>query len=312
MHSYIAYGLTIHSALPLPELVVASDVGADVVIQLGKVGRPQAGTDHTGSCFHMTTEQAYLFWEQVGSFLVRGGKEIIVDPISGVEESLIRLPLLGMVLAAVLQQRGLLVLHASAVAFNGDAVAFLGASGWGKSTLAATLYARGHPLVADDLVAVDLGGRENPIVLPGFPQLKLLPEAAAASLGDDAELLPRLASGFDKRSHRAANEFSDRPLPLRRMYLLGRGPCLEIEALQPQQVIKHLICQSYLSLVFKQSLQGVIASAHFLQCASLAGKVPLYWLKRQPSLATLPDLTMLVEEDLAQPLCEPYRHVYSL
>ena len=145
---------------------------------------------------------------QVGAFLVRGGKEIIVDAISGVEESLIRLPLLGMVLAAVLQQRGLLVLHASAVAFNGDAVAFLGGSGWGKSTLAATLYARGHPLVADDLVAVDVGGRENPIVLPGFPQLKLLPEAAAASLGDDAELLPRLASGFDKRSHRAANEFS--------------------------------------------------------------------------------------------------------
>jgi len=37
---------------------------------------------------------------------------------------------------------------------NGNAVVFLGNKGYGKSTMAATLYARGHSFLADDLVLI--------------------------------------------------------------------------------------------------------------------------------------------------------------
>ena len=52
------------------------------------------------------------------------------------------------------QLRGELGLHGSAVAFHGRALAFVGASGHGKSTLAAALCARGGTLLADDAVAL--------------------------------------------------------------------------------------------------------------------------------------------------------------
>jgi len=45
-----------------------------------------------GYLFHMSAESAYFFWEHLGTFLVRDGKEIIVDPLPGVEECLVRLP----------------------------------------------------------------------------------------------------------------------------------------------------------------------------------------------------------------------------
>ena len=48
-----------------------------------------------------------------------------VDPLPGVEDSLLRLPLLGAVFSAVIHQRGFLGLHASAVAIDGHAVEFL-------------------------------------------------------------------------------------------------------------------------------------------------------------------------------------------
>jgi hypothetical protein len=59
-------------------------------------------------------------------------------------------------LASVL--RGLEVLHASAVALDGRAIAFLGPSGAGKTTLAMHLLARGARLVTDDVLAVTAAG----------------------------------------------------------------------------------------------------------------------------------------------------------
>jgi hypothetical protein len=65
----------------------------------------------------------------------------------------------GLGAALVRHLRGGTSLHASAIAKNGRAVAFLGKSGAGKSTLAAhACRARGFELLADDIVEVDLAG----------------------------------------------------------------------------------------------------------------------------------------------------------
>src|SRR2546421_132869 len=71
----------------------------------------------------------------VGAFLVRGGREIVVDPAPGVEARVLRLSILGPAFGLLLHQRGRFVLHASAVASGGGVLAFAGGSGWGKSTL---------------------------------------------------------------------------------------------------------------------------------------------------------------------------------
>jgi hypothetical protein len=126
VHLYHAYGLGIHSAVPLPELVAVGELEVDVVIQLGRIRSSPLATFGTGRNFHIAEGEAYLFWDQVGTFLVRSGREIIIEPSPGVEERLLRLPLLGTVFAILLYQRGALVLHSSAVSVNGVAIAFLG------------------------------------------------------------------------------------------------------------------------------------------------------------------------------------------
>src|SRR4051794_10790794 len=172
MSSYVAYGLGIRSALPLPELV-PKEAAADVTIRLGKANRFPSGatcveSPYRGAHYKVTQEEAYLFWEKVGSFSVRYGCEIIVEPAPGVEERVLRLFILGAALAVLLQQRGQLVLHASAVNVGLGVVAFIGGPGWGKSTMAAAMHARGHKVVADDVVAVQEEGAECPLIFPGF------------------------------------------------------------------------------------------------------------------------------------------------
>src|SRR5439155_11302653 len=124
---------------------------------------------------------------------------VIAHPTFGVHEVTLRLLLFGPVLAVLLHQRGRLVLHGSAVVLCGAAVGVLGASGWGKSTLAGLLHRRGHRFITDDVVAVDV--EHGRTVAPGIPELRLWPDTAAA-LGHDPDVLPPLHPRHQKRARR--------------------------------------------------------------------------------------------------------------
>lgn len=102
-------------------------------------------------------------------------------------------------LCAVL--RGKDVLHASAVAVRGRALAFLGASGAGKTTLASRLTAAGARLVTDDVLAVDVGRRvrvhRGAAVMRIDPrELRALPRGALGPIrarGEKWHVAPRTA-----------------------------------------------------------------------------------------------------------------------
>lgn len=81
----------------------------------------------------------------------------------------------GALLALQLYLRGSTVLHASAVERDGTAIAFVGHSGMGKSTLAALMCAAGARVVSDDVVPVADGAR--PRVPLGATELRLRPGA---------------------------------------------------------------------------------------------------------------------------------------
>lgn len=303
MYLYRAYGLNIHSEIALPELVPSTTTEIDVSIRFGRVDRSTMKVNRLGTYLKVTPQEVSFFWEGVGGMLVRGGTEAIIDPLPGVEERLLRLPILGIVFSVILHHRGFLVLHASAVEVNGGAAVFLGGRGWGKSTLAATLYGRGHRPISDDLVAVDLHSGEMPAVIPGFPQLKLLPDAAAMALGDDPDTLPRLAYGYEKRSRRVVDRFSPQPLPLRGIYQLALGPVPALKPLGVKDATIQLIGNSYIARGTHQLLKDCGGARHFGQCATTIAKVPIYRLERPQSLDIVGTIADLVEANLHGDLC---------
>lgn len=93
--------------------------------------------------------------------------------------------LLGHVLSYALIKQGVEPLHATTVVIDGVAAAFLGASGQGKSTLAASFVAAGHQVLTDDLLVIrEVGGVL--CGLPGPPRLKLFPQIARRFLASQA------------------------------------------------------------------------------------------------------------------------------
>jgi hypothetical protein len=286
--TYVAYGLGIHSALELPELI-PGPARPDVIVRLGDLPSvPSTPPDAIG-LLRMSADEAWLHWPDVGAILVRRGREITLDPPPGTAEDLLRAYLLGPVLGLLLHQRGLLVLHASAIALDGGVVAFLGQAGHGKSTTAASLHARGYPVVADDVVAVDFGAPGGPAALPGFPQLKLWPDAVTA-LGETPESLPRVHAGEDKRVRRVAPA-GTAPRSLRRLYVLTDAEALDLEPLTGHAAVFELLQHS------PAALEGLDPSGCLAQCARLAAAVPVRRLCRPRRLGGLGELAALVERD---------------
>lgn len=289
---YRAYGLGIASPLPLPELTPGPPT-RDVTVELGEIsGAPDLGPVH-GVGFASVDGAMYFRFQGVGTFLVREGRRIVVDPEAGTEDRVIRLFLTGSILAAVLHQRGFLVLHASGIGFRGLGVGFLGGSRWGKSTVAAAMCARGSRLLSDDLVVVEPHA-PVPRALPGFPQLKLWPESAL-TLGYDPEELPRLHPELEKRARRHERGFEAAPLPLRVLYVLANGESLSVEPLTEQESVIELVRHSY----FVERLPVLAATAdNFRHCGALAKAVKVRRLMRTQALDELSGLARMVEADL--------------
>ena len=154
MSAFYAYGLTIHSELPLPELA-SSTLDPDVHIRIDEqLEFPSNFADDMYT--YVTPRWTFVYLENVALVEVRDGKQITIRSFPEVEPITLRNYVIGPVLNQLLFQRQLLVVHASVVMLNGRAVAFVGQSGWGKSTLAAHMQQRGHLLVSDDALVIDL------------------------------------------------------------------------------------------------------------------------------------------------------------
>ena len=123
-----------------------------------------------------------LQFTNCGEFVISADLARVVvrkDP-SGSHPDLLPILLAGTVSSFLLALGGATVLHASAVAIDGAALAFVGQSGRGKTTVAALMCVDGAALVADDLVTVDIG---PPVTCTGGAvELRLRP--AAASIAD--------------------------------------------------------------------------------------------------------------------------------
>jgi hypothetical protein len=80
---------------------------------------------------------------------------IICRPVFEANTEVIAIILTGTVTAFILAAAGRYVLHGSAVDVEGEAIAFVGSSGQGKSTMAAIVCAAGAGLITDDILPLE-------------------------------------------------------------------------------------------------------------------------------------------------------------
>ena len=193
--SYYA-GLRVGSSLPLAARVAEGP--ADVVVVRGE-DRPVPSERPSEEVIaeRVVNGSAWYTFAQCGEEVVgrfygladfeidRTGRRVTYyrDPAA---PDLVAILIAGSLVAYLLSAAGRLVLHASAVEVDGSALAFVGFSGQGKTTVATLLCAEGYPLVADDLLPVD----------PGLEGVTCAPVGIELRVREKVEaLLQRFSSG---------------------------------------------------------------------------------------------------------------------
>ena len=287
---YLAFGLTLETAINFDGVLQPSTASPDLFITEGVV--PEKAGQLTRlqrrgirARFGRAETGIILQWEGVGTFNMLGGDRIIYQNL-GADESTLRLFLLSEVIGISLYQRGLFLLHASAVMVNNEAFVFMGVPGAGKSTTATAFGKAGHTVLSDDLVAIQFLA-SKPHVVPAFSQYKVWKNALDGLRIDSFSLTPSFEGADKFLITQPVDTFPQECVPVRQVTVLyspaariRQGPIKPLRA--PVELLRHfplpvqLLASGYLQQHFQQSLQ-------------IAQSTPIQRLKRPGDFMALED-----------------------
>lgn len=296
MFTYRAFGLAVLSELELPELHPARAVPCDVSVRKGPVPDVLDSAVRVGGA-SMTARQFLLRIDGVASYWVRDGQEIVVDPVDGGSDPLVRAYLVAAGFAVLLHQRGCLPLHGSSVVTPAGAVVFAGPSGVGKSTLASAFSRRGYPVLADDVTVVGFPDGVRPHAFPAYPSIRLCDDVLEGTgLPSESQRVP--AAGEPKTGVPLLHGFAADPGPLHSVYLLEASATsgAAISPVSGLDKVRALAANTFRS----RCVLGMGRElGHFQVAARVSAGVRVCRLTRGPDLRHLDELVRSVEDDLA-------------
>jgi hypothetical protein len=227
---YRVYGVAFETGLDLPELIPCA-ADPDVTIVEGRLPPlPDAWVTHwepgeRAPLIRLQWCDGYRirYEGQVDFHVSPRDRTITIDALDCPPAAL-RHFLLDQVMPLMLSMSAL-VLHASASLIDRCAVAFTGHCGVGKSTLAAILARRGHPVLSDDALLVRPRGAHLEAV-PSYAGVRLWPSMMTA-FSRGAETLP-VDAASSKRRLKGDLGFHDGAVPLACVYLVSPEPSSEV------------------------------------------------------------------------------------
>lgn len=218
------------------------------------------------------------------------GRQVTVVAGEGETDAEVANLIEGPILGRAMRLAGRPCLHATALAFQGRAVALMGASGVGKSSLAWALVRQGCRLVTDDMVGL-APGPEGLMVQPGRARLRLWPDSAErlGVRGGDAGVLFPTTFEMEKIGVRDRAAFETAPVPLHAIYkVLPRDAALHepvIGAIPPGERLAELAANLHGMIVpGREARKGEL-----MLLAHVAAAVPVLSLTLPDDLERLPD-----------------------
>ena len=304
MYSYRISGTAFHSSVLLPELLLDPHGIPEFTFQLFEESpaflTSPSWLNHwylnDGSIWLSVAkiEDGYLLrFPAYADFLVsRDGRNINCMLRQGCPHETMRHLLLNQIVPIVLSQLGKLALHASACATPRGVVAFMGLTGMGKSTLAASFGLKGFVVLTDDCLLVQEQG-DHVMSVPSYGGLRLWPESVSA-LFEEEPIQQSMAHYTDKKRVLFDQDLGVGSLSLRAVYVLALP-----ENDETGVTISPLSAREGLFEIVKHTFQLDVTDHEklgeaFRRNEWLANSVPFFRLKYPRDHAVLPSVNAAI------------------
>jgi hypothetical protein len=242
---------------------------------------------------------SYLRWDDLFEFLIDAeGSRIWCGWLGAASLESLQVYLLGHALSFALVKQGYEPLHATAVVIDGQAIAFMGSSGFGKSSLAAAFLADGGRLLTDDMLLLrssDQGYEAQ----PGPRRIKLFPEMARRFFAGTAGAVPMNSETTKLVMPLSTDRSHYGSAPLRALYVLG--PPREVRRKRRVEMMSFTARETFVWLV-RATFNPLISDSdrlrqQYSECLSIARCVPARRISYPRVTAMLPVVKQMILDD---------------
>jgi hypothetical protein len=248
--------------------------------------------------FHRLPNGYLLRFPENADFEVTSGTlDVVCHPAPGVPFATCEHLYLNQVGPLVLAAKGQRVLHGSAVAAGGAALAFVAQAGRGKSTLAAAFAIAGCPFLTDDGLLLEPEGDVYK-AFPSHPSIRLWEDSQEMLLAAGAGAMPPVH--YTAKSRFAANSqlgHCSHPMLLGGIYFLGPGDAAdtEIRPVAGAEAVANLLQHSFILDIEDRAWIG----AHFSRLAAIADSVGCFHLDYPRCYEDLPSVLKAIRAHAA-------------
>jgi hypothetical protein len=248
--------------------------------------------------FHRTGDGYLLRFPDLADFEVSAdGKEVVAYPAIEGDDATVEHLYINQMVPLALSRQGRPTFHASVVTVPGGVVAFLGQSGMGKSTLAASFALNGSSFLSDDALLVE--ETENGCeVRPSHPSIRLW-EDSVDELVDSPSPRSIPISYSDKARLLAGDAlaFSSEQLPLLAAYQLESNEPSDVAISTLSGLDRHMawVHNSFLLDIADPDL----LKQHFDWTHRISSAIPTFSLDYPRDYGILPDVRNAVLQHAA-------------
>jgi hypothetical protein len=216
------------------------------------------------------------------------GQAVVAHPAGETDRATVEHLYLNQLYPLALSRQGRPAFHASVVAVHGGCLAFLGQSGMGKSTLAASFALADDAFLTDDALIIDDSGG-TVLAIPGHASLRLWEDSVEALVRPGTAHASRI--GYSDKARLLAGEalpFCNAPRPLLAAYVLQEAGTAEV-SIQPLAGAERQLAWIRNSFLLDITDRDLLAR-HFEWTHRIAGKVPTFALDYARDYGILPQV----------------------
>ena len=226
------------------------------------------------------------------------GKSVVAYPAAGTDEVTLEHLYINQLVPLALSRQGQPAYHASVVTVPGGAIAFLGKTGMGKSTLAASFALNDAAFLTDDALIIDES--DGVRAMPSHASLRLWEDSVEALIPEDTPKAGAISYSSKARLLAGnALRFTDTAIPLLAAFVLESN---DVEAIAIEPLTGSGRHMAWVGNSFLLDIQDKdLLERHFDWTYRIADQVPTFSLDYPRDYGILPQVRDAVRRQATTP-----------